>query len=63
MAVMGRKKQMVANMIAGRQMKVTKSLQERKEKEKAQEVSDEEHKKRVELLKAMGILKEGGGKG
>lgn len=56
---MGRKKQMIANMIVGREMRINKSLQERKEKEKEekQKISEEEHKKRIEMLKQMGILK------
>ncbi|MFH0831719.1 MAG: hypothetical protein V1886_02525 [archaeon] len=57
MAVMGRKKQMIANMIAGRGMRINKALQERKEKEKEQEISEEEHQKRLNLLKEAGVLK------
>ena len=59
MAVMGRKKQMIANMIAGRGMRINKALQERKEKEKdgGKEISEEEHQKRLNLLKEAGILR------
>jgi hypothetical protein len=60
MAVLGR-----ANMIKARQKQARYSQEskeaneKRKEEEKnAQPISEEEHNKRVELLKSMGLLKE-----
>ncbi len=57
MAVMGRKKQMIANIIQGRESKASRYLQERKKKDKLAEekISEEENKKRLAILEAAGI--------
>ena len=64
MAVMGRKKQMVKQMIEfnkGKYRDINQKQQEKnKESDKHKMVADEEHKKRIELLKNIGLLKEGG---
>jgi SHS2 domain-containing protein len=60
MAVMGRKKQGVANLIAYRRSKVRDEVNKLKEKakEKEEEITPEEHERRIKALKEMGILKE-----
>lgn len=57
---MGRKKQMIANIIRGRQIRLNKSIQEQRNKEKEQEkeTTEEEHQKRVKLLQEIGIKTE-----
>ncbi|MBS3090172.1 hypothetical protein J4433_00190 [Candidatus Pacearchaeota archaeon] len=57
MAVMGRKKQMIANIIRGREIRVNKAIQDQREKEKGKEISEEEHQKRLNLLKEIGVIK------
>jgi len=58
MAVMGRKKQMIANIIRGREIRVNKAIQDQREKEKGKEISEEEHQKRLNLLKEIGVADE-----
>ena len=60
MAVMGRKKQMVAHIINNRRARLSKMDKEMRDSDKEKEISEEEHKKRLRLLKEMGILKEEG---
>ena len=54
---MGRKKQMVAQMMNGRRARETEFGNEVRKNFK-QEISKEDHDKRLELLKSMGLLKE-----
>ena len=56
MATMGRKKQAVAQQMAGRRARENDFGNKVRENFK-QEISSEEHDKRVELLKSMGLLK------
>jgi hypothetical protein len=59
MAVMGRKKQMVKQMIDNRRSAETDLIKQQREKDKEKEksISEEEHKKRLETLKNLGLLK------
>jgi len=44
--------------IKNKERKIREALEARKENEKPAEVSEEEHNKRLEMLKSLGILKE-----
>jgi membrane protein insertase Oxa1/YidC/SpoIIIJ len=59
MAVASFRRQAGMNEIKNKEKKIQEELKARQEKEKPVEISEDEHKKRLELLKSLGILKEG----
>lgn len=56
---MGRKKQMVKQLIENKRAQLRKIVNEEKERmeEKAKEISEEEHQKRLQRLREIGLLK------
>jgi len=44
--------------IKNKERKIREELEARKQNKTEQEVSEEEHKRRMEMLKSMGVLKE-----
>jgi len=58
MAVMGRKKQMIANLIRSRQSKVSEELKERNDGKEKSQISEEEHQRKIKMLKELGLIKE-----
>lgn len=60
MAVMGRKKQMVRHIIETNRSKTKEEGEKSREKakESQKEIDEQEHNKRVEMLKGLGFLKE-----
>ena len=56
---MGRKKQMVAHMIANREAKERATLDKRREQEEQakKEITPEEHAERMKKLREMGLIK------
>ena len=55
---MGRKKQMIKRMVENLRIKKRQWAEEEKESFKEKEITPEEHKKRLEYLKSLGIIKE-----
>ena len=58
MAVASSRRQAGMVDIKNKERKVQEELKARQENEKPVEISEEEHNKRLEMLKSMGILKE-----
>jgi hypothetical protein len=58
MAVASSRRQAGMVDIKNKERKIQEELRARQENEKPAEISDEEHNKRLEMLKGLGILKE-----